>query len=124
MKKKPGKVYERVYIHAAKIKINNGWALMIISMDGYSEFAFEAVLNETPQITIEVLNQLFDNILKNYKPIFHPRQIVFVTSLPEEYDQLFMKTKASNHRFVYNREATLKAMKQLLSEMRLEMIKF
>ncbi|HEY3373031.1 MAG TPA: hypothetical protein VGK10_19430 [Prolixibacteraceae bacterium] len=123
MKKKPGKVYERVYVHAAKVRIRKGWALMINSIDGYSQFAFEAVLNETPQVTVEVLNQLFDNILKNYKPIFHPKQIVFITSLPEEeYGQLFMKTKAAHHRFVYNREATLNAMKELLGSLRFEMV--
>lgn len=122
MYKKPKRVYERVYIHAVKIRYNEGWALMINSMDGYSQFAFEAVLNETPHVTIEVLDQLFDNILKNYKPIFHPKQIIFVTSLPEEYGQFFIKTKAAHHRFVYNREATLKAMKVLLDSLNFEMV--
>lgn len=121
MEKKPGKVYERVYIHAAKVQTNEGWALMINSMDAYSEFAFEHVLNATPKVTIDVLNQLFDNILKSYKPIFHPRQIVFVTSLPEEYSQLFLQTKAAHHRFVHNQEATRKAMKGFLDSLRTEM---
>jgi hypothetical protein len=39
-------------------------------------------------ITEEILNELFDNILKDCKPIFHPKQIIFVTNLPEEYGQL------------------------------------
>jgi hypothetical protein len=72
------KVYERVNIHAAKVQTNEGMALMINSMDACSEFAFEPVLNATPQVTIDVLNQLFDNILKGYKPIFHPRDKLFL----------------------------------------------
>ena len=110
-----------VYIHAAKVQTNEGWALMINSMDAYSEFAFEPVLNATPLITIDVLNQLFDNILKGYKPISHPKQIVFFTSLPEEYGQLFLQTKAAHHRFVHTPEATRKAMKGFLDSLRLEM---
>ena len=72
MKNKPSKVYERVYIRAARIRIAEGWALMINSMDACSEFAFEHVLNATPKVTIDVLNWLFDNILKGYKPISLP----------------------------------------------------
>jgi hypothetical protein len=121
MKNTTNKVYERVYIHAAKVQINEGWALMINSMDAYSEFAFEPVLNTTPLITVDVLNQLFDNILKGYTHISHPRQIVFVTSLPKEYGQLFLQTKAAHHRFVHNQEATRKAMKGFLDSLRLEM---
>ena len=121
MKNTTKKVYERVYIHAAKVQTNEGWALMINSMDACSEFAFEPVLNATPLITIDVLNQLFDNILKGFKPIFHPRQIVFFTSLPEEYGQLFLQTKAAHHQFVHNQEATRKAMKGFLDSLCLEM---
>ena len=122
MKNSTKKVYERVYIHAAKIRTSEGWALMINSMDACSEFAFEHVLNATPKVTIDVLNQLFDNILKSYKPISHPRQIVFVTNLHEEYGQLFLQTKvAHQHRFVHNKEATRKAMKGLLDSLCIEM---
>ena len=121
MKNTTKKVYERVYIHAAKIRTGEGWVLMINSMDACSEFAFEHVLNATPKVTIDVLNQLFDNILKSYKPISHPRQIVFVTNLHEEYGQLFLQTKAAHHRFVHNQEATRKAMKGFLDSLRLEM---
>ena len=121
MKYKLKKVYERVYIHSAKVRVGEDWALVLIAMDGYSQFAFEHVLNKTPQVTLEVLNQLFDNILKDYKPIFHPRQIVFVTSLPEEYGLLFLLTKAAKHRFVHNKEATLSAMKGLLASMNFKM---
>ena len=121
MKNTPKKAFERVYIHAAKVQTNEGWALVISSMDAYSQFAFEPVFSKTPQVTIEALNQLFDNILKDYKPIFHPKQIVFVTSLPVEYGQLIQQTKAAHHRFVFNKEATLKAMKELLSSMPMRM---
>jgi hypothetical protein len=117
MKYKPNKVYERVYIHAAKTQAAEGWVLVLHSMDAFSEFAFESVFNQPPQVTVEVLNKLFKNILKNYKPLFHPKQIVFVTNLPEEYDKLFKQTQAAHHRFVYNKEATAKAMKGLLSSM-------
>ena len=104
------------------MQTNEGWALMIYSMDAFSQFAFEPVLNATPLITIDVLNQLFDNILKSYKPISHPRQIVFVTNLHEEYGQLFLQTKvAHQHRFVHNKEATRKAMKGLLDSLCIEM---
>lgn len=120
MKYTPKKMYERVYIHAAKIRVGEGWALFLCSMDGYSYFAFEPVLSKTTEVTIEVLNQLFDNILKDYKPIFHPKQIVFVTSLPEEFGLLFLLTKAASHRFVHNKEATLKAMKEFLNSMNFE----
>lgn len=82
MKYKPKKVYERVYIHAAKVQAAEGWVLVLHSMDAFSEYAFEFVFNQPPQITVEVLNKLFSNILKNYKPLFHPKQIVFVTNLP------------------------------------------
>lgn len=121
MKNAPKKVFERVYIHAGKVLVREGWALILCSMDAYSEYAFQPVLNETSQITVDALNQLFDNILKDYKPIFHPKQIVFVTSLPEEYGQLIIQTKAPHHRFVFNKEATLKAMKELLSSMPMRM---
>lgn len=122
MKNKPKKVYERVYIHAAKVQTKEGWALVIHSMDAFSEFAFESVFNSTPQVTIAVLNQLFENILKGYKPLFHPKQITFVTNLPEEYGQLIQQTKAAHHRIIYNKEATAKAMKGLLSSMRFETV--
>ena len=122
MKNTPKKVFERVYIHAAKVRVQEGWALTLCSMDAYSEYAFPPVLSETPQVTIAALNQLFDNILKDYKPIFHPKQIVFITSLPEEYGQLIQQTKAAHHRFVFSKEATLKAMKELLDSLRFEMV--
>ncbi len=122
MKNKPKKVFERVYIHAAKVQTTEGWSLAIHSLDAFSEFAFETVFNKTPQITTEVLNQLFDNILKDYKPIFHPKQIVFVTNLPEEHNQLIQQTKASHHRFIYNKEVTKKAMKGLLDTIRVELV--
>ena len=122
MKYKPLKVYERVYIHAAKVQTSEGWVLVIHSMDAFSEFAFESVLNETPLVTLEVLNKLFENILKEYKPVFHPKQIVFVTNLPEEYGQLFQQTKMAHHRFIYNKEATTKAMGRLLDTMRYNMV--
>jgi hypothetical protein len=41
-------------------------------MDSVSEFTFESVLNKTTQVTVDVLKQLFDNIFKDYKPLFHP----------------------------------------------------
>ena len=122
MKYKPKKVYERVYIHAGKVQAAEGCALVLHAMDAFSEFAFESVFNQPPQVTVEVLNKLFENILEGHKPIFHPRQIVFVTNLPEEYDKLFKQTQAANHRFVYNKEATTKAMKGLLSSIRYEMV--
>jgi hypothetical protein len=122
MKNKPNKAYERIYIHAAKVQTTEGWALAIHSMDALSEFAFETVFNSSPQVTMEVLNQLFENILKDYKPIFHPKQIIFVTNLPEEYGQLIKQTKAAHHRFIYNKEVTAKAMERLLSSIRFEMV--
>jgi hypothetical protein len=123
MKNKPRKVFERVYIHAAKAQTKEGWVLVIHSMDSFSEFAFESVFNKTPQITVEILNQLFDNIFKEYKPIFHPKQILFVTNLSEEYKPLFKQTNAAHHRFVFNTEATAKAMKVLLNSMQYKMAK-
>lgn len=121
MKHTPEEVYERVYIHAAKIRVREGWALFLCSMDGYSHFAFEPVFNKTAQINIETLNQLFDNILKDYNPLFNPKQIAFVTSLSEEYGLLILLTKAANHKFVHNKEATLKAMKEFLNSMNFEL---
>lgn len=121
MKHTPQKVYECIYIHAAKIRVREGWALLLCSMDEVSQYAFEPVFNNNTQINIEVLNLLFENILKDYNPIFNPKQIVFVTSLPEEYGLLFLLTKAADHRFVHNKEATIKAMKELLNSMPFEM---
>ena len=122
MKNTPKKVYGRVYIHAAKTQVKEGWVLMIHSMDAFSEFAFETVSNKTVEINIDVLNQLFDNILKDYKPIFHPKQIVFVTNLPEGYSSLIQQTKAAHHKFIYNKEGTAKAMQGLLSNMKYKMV--
>jgi hypothetical protein len=117
MKNKLKKVFERIYIHAAKVETTDGWILALHSMDALSEFAFEPVFNKKPEVNIEVLNQLFDNTLKDYNTIFHPKQIVFVTNLPEEYAELIQQTKAARHRFVFNKEVTLKAMHPLLSRM-------
>jgi hypothetical protein len=117
MKNKPKKVFERVYIHVSKVQTKEGWVLVIHSMDAFSEFAFESVLNKTTQVNIDILNQLFDNIFKDYKPLFHPKQIVFVTNLSEEYEPLFKQTKASHHMFVFNKEATARAMEVLLKGM-------
>jgi hypothetical protein len=117
MKYKPRKIYEYVYIHAGKVLTADGWVLLLLAMDGYSQYAFEHVLDKEPRITLDVLNQLFRNILKDYKPIFHPRQIVFVTSLSIECDQLLKRSIAGSHRFVYNKEVTVKAMKELLGGM-------
>jgi hypothetical protein len=91
-------------------------------MDGLSEFAFEPVFNKKPEVTVELLDQLFDNTLKDYNTIFHPKQIVFVTNLPEEYEELIQQTKAARHRFIFNKEATLKAMHGLLSTMTHELV--
>jgi len=85
--------------NAAKVNNTDGWILVIPAMDALSEFAFEPVYNNTPQVTVELLNQLFENILKDYNPIFHPKQIVFFTNLPEEYAHLIKQTKAAHHRF-------------------------
>ena len=123
MKSKPRKVYERVYIHAAKTRtIKDGWVSVIHAMDAFSEYAFNPVINETPEITIDVLNQLFDSILKDYNPLSHPKQIVFVTNLPEKYEQLIKQTKAAHHRFVFNKQATNNAMKELFRLMQYEMV--
>lgn len=88
MKYKPKKVFERVYIHAAKVQTQEGRALVIHSMVAINEFAFESVLNKTTQVTVDILKQLFDKIFKDYKPLFHPKQIVFVTFISEEYEPL------------------------------------
>jgi len=121
MKYKPNRVFERVYIHAAKVLVVEGWVLIIHSMDAFSEYAFKPVFSQASTVTIEALNELFDNILKDYKPMFHPKQIVFVTNLPEEYEQLFKQTKASHHKFIFNKEATDKAMKGFLHSLRTEL---
>ncbi len=122
MKSRPKKVFERIYIHAAKIQTTEGWVLVLHSMDGLSEFAFRPVFNKKPEVTVELLNQLFDNTLKDYNTVFHPKQIVFVTNLPEEYAGLIQQTKAARHRFIYNKEATAKAMHGLLSKMTHELV--
>lgn len=122
MKNRPRKVFERIYIFAAKTATKQGWVLTLYSMDGFSEFAFNPVLNTKTQITVEVLDELFDNALKDYKPIFHPKQIVFVTNLSEEYEELLKQTKAARHRFVFNKEVTLKAMHPLLSKLPHELV--
>jgi hypothetical protein len=121
-KNTPKKVFERIYIHAAKVNTTDGWILVIHAMDALSEFVFEPVYNKIPQVTVELLHQLFENILKDYKPIFHPKQIVFVTNLPEEYAPLIQQTKAAHHRFIYNKETTSKAMEGFLSSLRHEMV--
>ncbi len=115
MKNKLKKVYERVYIHAAKVQTKEGWTLIINAMDAYSEYAFKPVSSKNTKVTIDVLNQLFDNILEGYKPLVHPKQITFVTSLPEEHTCLFQQTKVAQHRFKFDMEAKDKAMKGLLS---------
>lgn len=114
------KVYERVYIHAAKIRVKEGWALFLCSMDEYSKFAFNPVVKNTTEITIDDLNQLFDNILKDYNPKINPEQIVFITSLPEEYGLHFLLTKAANHKFIHDKDATINGMKGFLSSMNFE----
>jgi hypothetical protein len=121
MKNKPRKVFERVYIHAATVQTKEGWVLVLHSMDAFSEYAFETIFNRTPKITIEALNQLFDNVLKDYKPMFHPKKIMFVTNLSQEYENLFKQTQAAQHRFVFNKEVTAKAMKGLLGSMSYDM---
>jgi hypothetical protein len=117
MKGKARKVYERVYIHAAKVQTTEGWALVIHAMDAYSEYVFQTVFSKTPEVTTEVLDQLFDSILKDYKPIFHPRQIIFITNLPEECGLLLPQTQAAHHRFIFDKDVTAKAMQGLLSRM-------
>ncbi|MBN2820074.1 MAG: hypothetical protein JXP36_13945 [Bacteroidales bacterium] len=88
----------------------------------FSEFAFQPVFNKKPEVTVELLNQFFDNTLKDYNAVFHPKQIVFVTNLPEEYAERIKQTKAARHRFIYNKEATAKAMSGLLSKMTHELV--
>jgi hypothetical protein len=117
MKNKPRKVFERVYIHAAKVQTKEGWVLVVHSMDAFSEFAFKAVLYKSLQITLDVLNELFDNIFKEYKPLFHPKHIVFITNISEEFEPLFKQTKASHHKFIFNKEATASGMEVLLKGM-------
>lgn len=114
------KIYERVYIHATKIRVKEDWALFLCSMDEDSEFAFKPVIKITTEINIDDLNQLFDNILKGYNPKINPKQIVFITSLPEEYGVLFLLTKAANHKFIHDKDATIKGMKGFLSSMNFE----
>lgn len=119
MKNKPRRVFERVYIHAAKVQVQEGWVLILHAMDAVSEFAFHPAYNSNaPEVTVDALNQLFDNILKDYNPFKHPKQIVFVTNLPEEFESLIQQTKATHHRFVFNPEVTKKAMKGLFSHMK------
>jgi len=115
MKNKTKKVYERVYIHAAKVQTKEGWTLVISAMDAYSEYAFKIAFSDNTEITIDVLNQLFDNIIEGYKPLIHPKKISFVTNLPEEYNSLFLQTKAARHRFKFDKDATNNAMKELLT---------
>lgn len=122
MKGKARKVYERVYIHTAKVQTTESRALVIHAMDVYSEYAFEAVFSKKPEVTPEVRNQLFDSIFKDYKPIFHPRQIIFVTNLPEECGLLLPQTKAAHHRFIFDKDATDKAIQGLLSHKPYKMV--
>ncbi len=111
-----------VYIHAAKVQTKEGWTLVISAMDAYSELIFKPVFDKTTEITINALNQIFDNILEGYKPIIHPKQISFVTNLPEEYNILFLQTKAARHRFKFDKEATAKAMKGFLDTLQYEVV--
>ena len=84
-------------------------------MDDKSTFAFHPVFKKTTEVSLSVLEELFDNILKDYKPIFNPRIITFVTNLSSDYEPLIKETKASNHKFIFNKEATENAMKPLLN---------
>jgi hypothetical protein len=115
MKNKPKKVYERVYIYVGKVLTKQGWTLVIMAMDAYSEYAFKFAHSDNTEISINVLNQLFDNILEGYKPLIHPKKISFVTNIPEEYNNLFLKSKAVHHRFKFDKDATYNAMKELLN---------
>jgi hypothetical protein len=89
-------------------------------MDALSEFIFEPVFSRNPDLSIDVLNELFDNALKDYNPIFHHRIIIFVTNIPEEIKSLLLQTKAAHHRFIFDKEATTKAMHEFLSGLKYE----
>lgn len=93
MKDKARKVYERVYIHTAKVLATEGWVLVIQAMDAYSEAAFDTVFSKKPQVTTEVLDQLFDRIIKDYKPIFHLRQIILSPTSPSSAGCCYRKPK-------------------------------
>ena len=73
-------------------------------------------------VTINALNQIFDNILEGYKPIIHPKKISFVTNLPEEYNSLFQQTKAAHHRFKFDKAATAKALKGFLDNLQFDVV--
>ena len=118
----PKKVFERIYIYAGTVNTAEGWILVIHAMDALSEFVFEPVFNRKPVLTVDVLNELFDNALKDYNPIFHPRIINFVTNIPDEYNSLLKQTKAARHQFTFNKEATANAMHEFLSGLKYETV--
>lgn len=122
MKNKPKKVYERVYIHAGKVLTKQGWTLIINAMDAYSEYAFKFAYSDNTEISIDVLNQFFDNILEGYKPLIHPKKISFVTNIPVEYNSLFLQSKAAHHRFKFDKDATYNAMKELLNSLQHDVV--
>jgi hypothetical protein len=83
--------------------------------------ALNPAYNQTAKITVDALNQLFGNILKDYDPIFHSKQTVFVSNLPKEHQYLLKQTKDARHKFVFNKDATKKAMSNFLNPMPYEM---
>lgn len=51
------KVFERVYIHAAKIRTTEGWVLVISAMDAASEYVYEPTFHKSTEINLSVLKK-------------------------------------------------------------------
>lgn len=112
---KAKKVFDLIYIYTAKVQTQQGWVLNLMAMDGYSEYVFNPVFDKDSTISIDSLNQLFDNVLKDYNPIFHSRQITFITNIPVDFEDIIKLSKtAKHHRFIFNKQATEKAFEPLI----------
>jgi len=105
------RVYEYVYICASYVNTREGTVLVLTAKEAFSDNIFESVFSSDKDISLEMINKLMKNILQGHRPPFHPKSIIFVTNIPEEYHEMMKLSKISEHRFVFDRNDTIAALK-------------
>ena len=106
----PTKPFEHIYVYLTGFKtIADGDIMALLSMDGYSKFAFSPVMVKAPKTDAELLEPIdkcFKDILKQHKPQIHSRGITFITNLPADLEPHISSLLEPNHIIIINEALT------------------
>ncbi|PKP22881.1 MAG: hypothetical protein CVU05_01980 [Bacteroidetes bacterium HGW-Bacteroidetes-21] len=114
--------FEHIYVYLTGFKtIADGDIMALLSMDGYSKYAFSPVMAKAPKTDAELLENIdkcFNEILKQHKPQIHSKGITFITNLPADLEPHISSLLKPNHIIIFNEALTKKEIQPVVSELK------